>query len=156
MATVIDAMAGRLTAIAPIMLLLAACNEESPPVADPKQVIACMSAQQTSDDYLLVTKCEPLGPKNKFEGTWVVGFETSLFTTAHHKLNLKDQKVTDKFSTIIVPAKFRRRIHSQDPARYITYRVVFVGRESLMLPKEGHQIIVMDEIISMEPMNSGF
>jgi hypothetical protein len=65
---------------------LAACHAKDVQRSlDPKTVSACMDAQHSHDDYLLVTKCEPLGPQERFQGTWFTGLEMDAFAKGYSK-----------------------------------------------------------------------
>ena len=129
--------------VAAILLLgFAGCREKQ---ADPRQVLACMSSQPSHDEYLLVTRCEPLGKSEKMTGTWLVGFETSLFKEG----SVKSGGRLSEYHQLVVPSRINDVVHKADATGYATYELVFVGRRSLLQYKSEPSTFVADRIISV-------
>ena len=128
--------------------LVAACHPRSTHDArDLKSVLACMREHATSDDYALVTKCEPLGQTRKFQGTWLVGFEVSAFRIGAEEVYITDDE-RDLYE-LIVPASLSSQVHTTDPIAPANYHISFFGRQSLLPPRVGRGTIVLDRIISI-------
>ena len=127
-------------AAAILLLGLTSCRDKQ---ADPKSVLACMSSQPRHDDYSLVTRCEPLRNSERIAGTWLVGFETSLFREARAS---RDNRLTD-YRQLIVPAPISDAVHERNAMGYKTYDIVFVGRRSQLKPDP--TTFVADRIISI-------
>jgi len=114
--------------------------------------MACMHSQATNDDYLLVTKCEPLGPSEKFEGTWFFGFETSLFRRgkqASAGVPEKFADITPDDYQLIAPTSISSAVLDRDPSRICAIHVVFVGRPSLLRVKPEPVTVVVDKMLAM-------
>jgi hypothetical protein len=125
-----------------LLLGLASCREKQ---ADPKAVLACMSSQPTHDEYLLVTRCEPLGKSERIAGTWFVAFEMSLFKEGEVS---KSGRLTE-YHQLVVPTQVDEAVHKVDATGYAAYDVVFVGRQSLLQLRSEPTTFVADKIISM-------
>lgn len=133
----------RMRVAAGILLLgLACCHQKR---ADPKPVLSCMASQQGHDDYLLVTRCEPLGKSERIAGTWFVAFELSLFKKGRPT---RDDRLT-QYHQLIVPAPLNAAVHKIDATGVAAYEIVFMGRRSLVQAGPEPNIFVADKIISM-------
>jgi len=116
--------------------------------ADPKEVSACLAGQSGHDDYFLVTKCEPLGPQERFQGTWFAGFELSEFRPGYFGVPADFGKGRDA-SYLIVPTAWSRRAFAADPAECpCAYQITFLGRESSEPYMPGVKLVVADKILS--------
>ena len=104
-----------------------------------------MSSQSTHDDYLLVTRCEPLGKSERIAGTWFVAFEASLFKEGRPA---RGGRLTE-YHELIVPAQLNDAVHKVDATGYAAYDVVFIGRRSLLQLKSEPSTIVADRVVSM-------
>jgi hypothetical protein len=136
-------------------VITAACREY--PVSEPvneNSVVACMAAQETNDDYVIATKCEPLGPSLEFRGTWFVGFESSLFVDGYTSVPAQvdpDGQVAE----LIVPTRLARSYNPENAMSPAAFQVSFVGRKSALPSKSGRYVIVLDNVISIRSVNYG-
>ena len=69
-----------------------------------------METQQANDDYLAEVKCDLLGPRMEFRGTWEVGFEVSLFQPSQ----TASSKLTADYYELIVPKTIDALGHAHD------------------------------------------
>jgi hypothetical protein len=124
-----------------VVFSVAACGVQSKDKEpDVKAVADCMGKQQQRDDYSLVTSCERLGPQERFDGVWFVGFEESAF---------KNTKGSDSaVYELVVPQSVGRIAHARDALEPSAFKVSFMGRKSMQEPT--HPTIVLDEITSIE------
>lgn len=111
-----------------------------------------MHAQESHDDYVRVTKCEPLGPKESIKGTWFVGFEESLFRIDYGKVPADVGNRNDIYR-LIAPEPLNTVAHEKDAVSATAYQITFVGRKSLLPPLGGQSTIVLDNVISIHPVN---
>lgn len=120
--------------------VLSSCNSEpaTKPV-DPKSVLACMRAQHSNDDYILETRCAPLGPREAYSDTWYVGFEESLF---------RSDSAQHIAYEIIAPAQIRARVRRNDGGTS-ALQLSFLGRESRMPGLAGRKVLVLDQLVSI-------
>ena len=136
-------------AIAVVGSLLAACHpKEQEKQSDPKAVSACMAAQNSHDNYLLVTTCEPLGQQAKLQGTWFVGFEMSVFRKGYAGVPA-DFGTIDKQSQLIVPTALDETVHAKDSEGPSAFQISFLGRESALPAVGGAKLFVADRILSL-------
>ena len=114
-----------------------------------------MEAQHTTDDYVLVTKCEPLGPQRKFQGTWFVGFELSVFRNDYAGVPAEPN---GHEYDLVAPALVSGRAHARDRAGVSAYQVTFLGREYQVANKPDPNHLVADRMLSVRsvPVSPGF
>lgn len=137
-------------AIVLVGTLLSACHrKEQQRATDLKSVSACMKAQQSHDDYLLATKCLPLGPEAKVKGTWVVGFEISAFRKDYQGVPADLGTGTDNRYELIVPTALGERVHADDAKGPLAFQLSFLGRESALTAMGGAKTIVADKVLSL-------
>jgi len=107
----------------------------------------CMEAQHTTDDYVLVTKCAPLGPQERFEGTWLVAFELNAFRKDYSSVPV--ELAPDAYELVATPAvNSRVRVN---PAIASAYQITFLGRE-VRVPVGIYKTIVLDRVMSLNPV----
>jgi len=146
----------RWKAIVLVGCIISACQpKDTQKPADPRTVSACMAAEHSHDDYLLVTKCEPLGLQKTFHGTWFVGFEMSVFRMDYSGIPADLGNPFDQYR-IVVPTSLDQRVHARDAVGPSAYKVTFQGREALLLKKPGEKLIVADRMLALRavPMSS--
>jgi hypothetical protein len=137
--------------IALVGSILAGCQaKDSQKPADPKAVSACMAALHSHDDYFLVTKCEPLGPQRRFQGTWFVGFELSAFRRSYSGVPADLGTGPTGVDEIVVPASLSERIHARDSEGASAYQVMLLGRESSLAAMPGVKLVVADRVLSLQ------
>ena len=133
--------------------IIGACQpKDAPRAADPRTVSACMAAEHSHDDYLLVTKCEPLGPTRTFHGTWFVGFEMSVFRMDYSGIPADLGNPFDQY-WIVVPTSLDRRVHARDAVGPSAYQVTFQGREALLPKRPGEKLIVADRMLALRAVS---
>ena len=133
--------------------LLAACHSGGErKSSDPHAVSACMAAQHSHDDYLLVTKCEPLGPQESFAGTWFVGFELSVFRKGYAAVPAEPPTSTGNAYELVVPTKLSTSMYAKYPEGPSAYQVTFLGRESALPFMPGVKLVVADRVLSLRPV----
>jgi hypothetical protein len=111
-----------------------------------------MAAQHSHDDYFLVTRCEPLGPQQRFQGTWFVGFELSAFRRGYSGLPAELGTGPAGLYEIIVPSSLSERVHAKDSQGAFAYQVTFLGRESSLPAMPGVKLMVADKMLSLHPV----
>jgi hypothetical protein len=110
-----------------------------------------MAAQHSTDDYLLVTKCEPLEQSRLFHGIWTVGFESSSFRESDRTASTPIS--TSEHYELIVPSSLRRMVHGSDSSGDTVYELSFIGRRSRLPLGPGYGTIVLDRVISMHKVS---
>lgn len=125
------------------------CGRSAP---NPAKVLACMRDQRTSDDYILETKCEPLERSDKFNGTWVVGFEQSSYLD-HVKEGFPLQTGRENTYELVVPKDLRIRVQSSSDGPVRAFSVSFVGRKSRLARVGNRKTLVLDRVISIHELS---
>lgn len=108
-----------------------------------------MAGQQSHDDYLQVTKCEPLGPEVKMQGTWVVGFEISVFRKNYLGIPADLGTGTEDLYDLIAPTALEDRVHAKDSEGPAAYEISFLGRVSELPRMGGSTTVVADRVLSL-------
>jgi hypothetical protein len=127
-------------------------RSEDAPRANWESIKACMQSQP-NDNYLRVTKCEPLEERRKFVGTWAVGQENSAFYE-RQSISGENRKVAE-FYLVVPRSSVDKAIHARDNGSIIKYEVSFIGRRSRFSPAPGTpgaRTIVLDEILSIREL----
>ena len=139
----------RLTIGTPWLLVLfsiVGCDVRSQESPDLNSVMACMARQQGHDDFIVVTRCEPLGPERHFSGTWFAGFEVSSFRMGYDSVPAELGRPA-KLHRLVVEKELNTQIHSKDYAGVAAYQVEFYGRASLLSRTDLPGTIVLDRLI---------
>ena len=103
----------------------------------------CMHKEASNDDYVLVTKCEPLGPSHRMEGIWIVGFERSSF----RELNSDGQFENEAW--LVAPEAITTRAYRPNTPGFRSFRISFNGRVSKVPMLRDTRQVVLDELLSM-------
>lgn len=131
-----------------MVFAIAGCHAENKDEAtEVKSISECMAAQHNKDDYFLVLKCEPLGQKEIFKGTWFVGFEESGFRRDYEEIPATGEAKAEAY--LVAPPDVNASVHEPDAIRNSAYQVTFTGRESLTPWAPGVSLIVIDKLTSI-------
>jgi hypothetical protein len=105
-----------------------------------------MTSQKTDDEYKIVGKCVPLSKKARFQGIWLVGYETSIFKPL--PIDKRDEHDLVGYN-LTAPNDVVGTIGKPQSMHPFSYDVSFIGRKSLLPWTAGGDIMVMDKLISM-------
>ncbi|WP_309661278.1 hypothetical protein [Sphingomonas sp.] len=146
----------RLLALAPLAAcaLIGCSTKASDETAKAKSVLACMSHQRSTDDYLLVTECEPLGVSEKFAGTWFVGFEVSTFRDNYTVVPAESGLSSGQYQ-LIVQKQLSFKAHLNDATKPMAYQIEFRGRKSLLKAGANKGTIVLDHLFAIRSVPLG-
>lgn len=135
-----------------VLFPAAGCEPGSPTKKfDAESVLECMRAQNSKDDYLLETACTPLGKQKNYNGTWFVGFEESLFKDNYMMVPAGLVEGPDLYE-IVVPETVSAKMRASSPGVSLAYQVSLVGRESAVPGLGGRKVLVLDQVISIRPV----
>lgn len=147
----------RLIATLSLLASIQACRPANEPERnDLSSVVRCMEKQEDRDSYLLVTKCEPLGPAKEFLGTWFDGFEEAEFEEGYSTVPARLES-RGGVELVFSPAS-RKLVPQADEDRASAYQIRFIGRKSLVAEDRPFTTVVVDRLISIRevPRDSNY
>lgn len=92
--------------------------------------------------------CKRMTPKRRYRGTWLVGFETSLFAPAE-KSSCADAKALANCAELVGNLYFRPHSRRACPK---LYRLEFIGHRNALPGTDPAYRITVDEVLAYQPL----